>query len=210
MLKKMFAVYGTCENDNSTAITGCSIFASKQEAVDNIETIFADAIRTSEDLKDDLSVKDILSVAALQGDYKVHKVSDTYTYRFLKYIVEPIYIDTSTFAKAKEEPCAEYEIDQMITISTCHISQETAKVLEDSSEEKTSLYLPATYTKGKYGFLVYVGEDFTGDRIKDSDACQDVPDDLYECMKLAKKQGCVWLCFDRDAMVVDNLPSYDW
>lgn len=210
MLKKMFAVYGTYENDDSTDITGCSIFASKQEAVDNIETIFADAIKASGDLKDDLSVKDILSVAALQGDYKVIKVSDTYTYRFLKYIVEPIYVDTSTFAKAKEEPCAEYEIDQMITISTCHISQETAQILEDSSEERTSLCLPATYTKGKYGFLIYVGEDFTGDRIKDSDACNDVPDDLYECMKLARKQGCVWLCLDRDAMVVDNLPSYDW
>lgn len=35
-------------------------------------------------------------------------------------------------------------------------------------------------------------------------------DDLRACIEFAVESGCQWLCFDRDGLVMKELPMYEW
>ena len=94
------------------------------------------------------------------------------------------------------------EISRMLTISTAHIAEETAKALNESlysSEPSIDLCI---YEKKDYGFLIHIPEDWKTKRT--------LPSDLQTCIELADKNGCIWLCLDRDAETVTGLPVYGW
>lgn len=103
------------------------------------------------------------------------------------------------------------EITRMLTINTCHVSKETTDLIRDNCESYTDLDLPAFYTKGDYGYLVNVPFDYLVDGPKGViEMYPDVPDDLHDCILLAMENHCDWLCLDRDGMVVEGLPVFDW
>ena len=105
----------------------------------------------------------------------------------------------------------ELEITRMLTISLSHISRETADLINDECDTWWNSSLPACYTKGEYGYMIHVPEDYL---VSGEDGVEetypDVPDDLHDCMLLARENNCQWLCFDRDGLVVDGLEVFDW
>lgn len=91
------------------------------------------------------------------------------------------------------------EISKMLTISTAHISPETAQFLDkETIEGKTSLVV---YNKGEYGWFIFIAPDFEAECI---------PEDLQNCMCFAEGNGCEWLCLDRDGEIIAELKEYTW
>lgn len=103
------------------------------------------------------------------------------------------------------------EITKMLTISTANISKETADLINEECNTWSNPEFPACFTKGEFGYLINVPEDFIGEDEDGAPYCTyDIPDDLFNCMSLAYERDCQWLCFDRDGMVVETLPVFDW
>lgn len=104
------------------------------------------------------------------------------------------------------------EISKILTISTAHISAETERRLRrTTSDGLFDFDMPVAYEKGEYGYWIHVPESFPF--LEGSDEECDIPcipEDLWNCMKLAKNEGCSWLCLDRDGDVLDELPEYNW
>ncbi len=99
------------------------------------------------------------------------------------------------------------EINKMLTLSTAHISEATAELLQrcnaadwdDPSIEDVPLVV---YEKSDYGWFVVVPNDLF--RINRT------PPDLLMLFRLAQAQGCTWIMFDRDVEPVANLPTFNW
>lgn len=101
------------------------------------------------------------------------------------------------------------DITKMLTISTGHVTFETAELLNDEADTWTNLNLPAIYTKGEYGYMIHVPEDFL-DEDEDGPLYHDIPGDLHEVMSFAFAHDCNWLCLDRDGEVLKELNYYEW
>lgn len=99
----------------------------------------------------------------------------------------------------------------MLTISTAHVSKETADLINEECESWSDINFPACYTKGEYGYLIYVPDDYL---VQGEDGIEEtyesIPDDLHDCILLAMENHCQWLCLDRDGMVVDELSIFNW
>ena len=120
----------------------------------------------------------------------------------------PIYTIEDRIPLEDEE---ELEISKVLTISTGHIREETAVMLERVAERYTDLDVPVVYKKGEYGYIVHISEDSFS--TEDGEAVcghEDVPADLRNCMLLAYRNGCDWLCLDRDGALLKNLPVFEW
>ena len=91
------------------------------------------------------------------------------------------------------------DITKMLTISTAHITEETATKLD--LEPNTDDMQLSVYLKADYGWLIWAN--------KDLDNCN-APDDLRKCLELAKANDCEWLCLDCDGEIVDGLVAYEW
>ena len=89
-------------------------------------------------------------------------------------------------------------IDKMMTISTIHVSPETAHLLDD--ELTVTKWGLIVYEKSAYGWFINLGFD----------ELFNVPLDLLHCINYALENGCSWLCLDRDGDVADDLLTYDW
>lgn len=97
------------------------------------------------------------------------------------------------------------EISRMLTISTAHISKETADLLAGNypmMEVPLWEMSVGIYDKEGYGWLIYFERE---DSIHPS-----MPEDLAACLRLARKHDCGVLCLDCDGDVVDSLATYDW
>lgn len=93
-----------------------------------------------------------------------------------------------------------YEITKMLTISTEHITPETAEKL--NKEPDANNMSLCVYEKAEFGWFIHIPEDM--------DDCEQVPDDLRRCIEFADEQGCEWLCIDCDGETVDELPLHEW
>ena len=95
------------------------------------------------------------------------------------------------------------DICKMLTISTAHIKQETAAILDKSYSGPIPgwLYAIGLYDKDEYGWFIM---DW------DYRSVNTFPADLLECIKVAEKHGCTWLCLDCDGEVLSSIPTYDW
>lgn len=94
------------------------------------------------------------------------------------------------------------EITRMLTISTAHISRETAATLDFDDDTLAWECCISIYKKENYGWLIYASDAETED--------PDMPDDLGACIRLARKNDCEWLCLDCDGEILETLPTYDW
>lgn len=93
------------------------------------------------------------------------------------------------------------EINQIITLSTAHIKEYTAKLLD--TPEK----LPIPVYPTKYGYFIYVNniDDATEKTI------ESLSSDLLTCIHFALNNNCTWIQFDRDAKSsYPELIEYEW
>lgn len=100
------------------------------------------------------------------------------------------------------------EITKMITLSTCHITEETAMLLSDACIYKKdfSLVLYSKRWLDDYsGWFIYIPEELE----MDPDTYKDVPYDLMKCLLFAKDLGCELLCLDCDGEALDYLHKYN-
>ena len=91
------------------------------------------------------------------------------------------------------------EISKILTISTAHITEETARLL-DLEPKNNDMWL-TVYNKSNFGWFMYVHKDLDD---------RNIPDDLRKCLEFAKENDCDWLCLDCDADIVDGLDEYEW
>ncbi|MBA8881677.1 hypothetical protein [Phyllobacterium myrsinacearum] len=87
------------------------------------------------------------------------------------------------------------EIRKFITVSTAHVSFETAALLNDNVNRPC---LGGTY--GDYGWFLYARDDDQGE----------IPDDLWKVFQWVVQQGIDYVVLDRDADHIDSLPTFDW
>lgn len=93
------------------------------------------------------------------------------------------------------------EIDRVMTVSTAHVSPETARAMDDDPEAN-QITLPV-YRKGEFGWFVYLNGSSEHDVLN-------LPDDLRACVRLARANDCSILCLDRDAATLRSLPTHSW
>ena len=91
------------------------------------------------------------------------------------------------------------EITKMLTISTAHVSNETAELLDIDDILGVVLY-----PKDDYGWFIHIDEDFMNDYE------DEIPKELFKLMKFTKDIGCDWLCLDSDGEVLEYLDVYEW
>lgn len=97
------------------------------------------------------------------------------------------------------------EITRMLTISTSHISKETADLLAGEYPiDSVPVWEISVgiYAKEEYGWYIYFS---LAEHIHPS-----MPEDLAACLRLARKHDCSILCLDTDGDIVDSLATYDW
>ena len=103
------------------------------------------------------------------------------------------YLEDRKKAKGNDEGL---EISRILTISTEHISPQTARLMD------TDAIHAGVYSVGESGYLILtVGWENYDDAM---------PEDLKACVKFAAGHGCDWLCLDGDAETVEGLPVYEW
>ena len=95
------------------------------------------------------------------------------------------------------------EIHRMICLSTAHISEESAALM-DSDGASLDGTMPVHYRKGLYGYLVYVNDD------PHSNEEQDYSYDVRAVLDYARARGCGWVMLDQDGPVVDGLKTWEW
>lgn len=94
------------------------------------------------------------------------------------------------------------EISKILTVSTAHITEKTAKELRNAVEMMGSNIDMCVYEKKGYGFFIHVPDGWE---------CEcEIPSDLMDCIKQTRNNGCEWLCLDRDAEIESVLPVYEW
>ena len=93
------------------------------------------------------------------------------------------------------------EITCMLTLSTSHISKETAARLDDPDGFSLECWL-SIYNTQDYGWWIFVDSANV--------YAEDMPDDLKACILLADANACEWLCLDCDGEILETLPTYDW
>lgn len=89
------------------------------------------------------------------------------------------------------------EISKMLTISTAHITKETAEWLD----EKDILIV---YKKSDYGWFILVSD---WDDVVET---EEIPEDLRKILRFADDLDCRWLCLDCDGDILSYLDVYNW
>lgn len=98
------------------------------------------------------------------------------------------------------------DIQRCLTISTAHIKEDTAIKLD--REPTLNNMCITVYKKLEYGYWIYCPEDMLD--YYDNNKYKKIPEDLWNCMLLAHKNNCEWLCLDCDEELIDELEVYEW
>ena len=94
------------------------------------------------------------------------------------------------------------EIDKMLTISFRHVSADTKDLLDQAADNNEEDPMPPVYEKQGYGWFVACDPD-------NEETWDNYPADLVQCMKLARDNGCFWLCLDAAGPRVKTLEFFD-
>lgn len=94
-------------------------------------------------------------------------------------------------------------VERMLTISTAHITEDTARAIEDALAKGAQPFGLTVFSKGDYGWMIYapVAEDAGPSQ---------VPDELDNALAHTRDLACTWLCLDRDAEKTHALSEFDW
>lgn len=97
------------------------------------------------------------------------------------------------------------ETHKMLVLSTAHLTEKTAKAIEEAAEELPpfcTIDWAPSFMRAE-GWIWYVGEE-------NPVVTRPFPDEFAALFSLAMENGCTWLMLDRDADPADNLPTYEW
>lgn len=125
--------------------------------------------------------------------------------------------------KTGDEEQDKPETSMMLTLSTAHLREETAEMMDSDCREELSMLSiypkialplqvigessPEEIERESFGWWVYILRD---DPSEDTDGLEDLPEDLSACVRYAKDHGCSLICFDGDGDTVSSLPVYEW
>lgn len=102
------------------------------------------------------------------------------------------------------------EISKMLTLSTAHITKETADKLDLDCKPVS----PEDYWQHSFcfdlGLSIFPKDDFGWFLWIPSADRAALPDDLKQCIELALANGCDWLCLDSDGLIEKSLKTYEW
>ena len=87
------------------------------------------------------------------------------------------------------------ELCQMLVVSTAHATKAESVVLTEH------------YARQDAGWLVYVG--YQGDAVI-PEIKENLSEGLEAVFKTARRYGCRYVLFDRDASRLENVPYYEW
>lgn len=90
------------------------------------------------------------------------------------------------------------EITKTLTLSTAHITKETATFLDSDPDNLI------VYKKGEYGWFINIDSEIFEEELTS------IPYDLVTLIILAKENECSYLCLDCDGLIVEELPVYEW
>lgn len=116
-------------------------------------------------------------------------------------------IMSETGSESYEVDQMSYEIDQMLTISSVHLSHDTRELLDKVVDDECCIPMPPVYEKSGYGWFVVCNPDTDNEAL--GETWDDYPVDLVAAMRLAKEQGCFWLCIDCDGPEGDGLEKFE-
>lgn len=88
-------------------------------------------------------------------------------------------------------------ISSMLTISTAHIDNDTAKILTSDPDRLASV---SVYAKGDCGWFLYISEE----DIQPETKC------LTDIINYARTVGADVVCLDNDGATISELSTYDW
>lgn len=92
-------------------------------------------------------------------------------------------------------------IRNFLELSTGHLSVPTRNMLDADAAASVNGQQPNRWVAGYgYGWFIYANEEPYEDIF---------PPDLIECMEYARKNGCDYILFDRDAPFDECLPTYE-
>lgn len=93
------------------------------------------------------------------------------------------------------------EIDKMLTISSCHVSTDTKDLLDQAANDNEEDPMPPVFEKQRCGWFVACNPD-------NEETWDNYPADLVQCMKLARDNGCFWLCLATDGPRLEALDFF--
>jgi hypothetical protein len=93
---------------------------------------------------------------------------------------------------------ATFSVDLVPAISTCHVSEETAKRLDEGKDCPWTIV--AAY---EHGWFIWCQASDLMDTL-------DVPEDLRAVMEWGNRHNVKWVRMDCDQGAVADLPHYDW
>ena len=97
------------------------------------------------------------------------------------------------------------QIEKMVVISTAHIDEETAKMLNEGAEDYPpfcDLEWSPAFARD-HGWLFHVA---SVERVVETNP----PQCLRNVFAFARALGCEWVMLDCDGDRVDGLPSWEW
>lgn len=90
------------------------------------------------------------------------------------------------------------ETHNLLILSTSHVTAATAMRLTDGP---VSDWPVSGAPYGPYGWFCYA---------HDEDVEGNIPVEMMNVFRFARVNGCGYVLFDRDADVIDELPTWDW
>lgn len=176
-------------------------------------------IKLEKHLKDDEWVVEIVwdeDVSTIEGICNADDYITLHEILKIEMICEKIIQQSSDEASFRDEKensvCKQdkdlqvLEIERMLTISSAHVSQNTRELLDEVIDDTCCVPMPPVYEKSGYGWFVACDPDTDNEAL--GEAWDDYPVDLVAAMRLAKEQGCFWLCIDCDGPEVDELKPF--
>lgn len=125
--------------------------------------------------------------------------------KMLQELAAALYAIDTDKPQTQVEPVANVksgpEISKMISLNVSHITGKTMFELQHDDVCGVITYPKVDPSSDEqYGAFVYIQGDW-------EDNCE--REDLIQCIRFAKSYGCDWICFDYDANIVEDLPTYD-
>jgi hypothetical protein len=115
-------------------------------------------------------------------------------------------MDIHVNGQPEQEDATPPYVRRMLYISTTHVSEATAQLLDDGLQQWLGTAPFTAYTKtchnDEYGWWVYVPSEPVGE------TKETFPADLRACMEHARSLDCDWIMFG-DGAEIDALPIYD-
>lgn len=96
------------------------------------------------------------------------------------------------------------DIQKMITMSTAHVSEKTAKVLDIMAINVAYMHGVNVYAKDDVGWFIYCAKNTPYNNIPEE------YDDLRKVIEFAHDHDCEVICLDGDYEPIDYLPKYEW